>query len=371
MSEFEDIIRRLQARYKDLILDPSGESANKFITTQYDLKLYENKDPADWELIDKKTKAITLVRDVKGASKLIILEFLGFFNDVQKEIRENDPIENLKAGDFEISNDAKESTVKPEEAPEIESFEEPNKETIKATEDAEKLAKLDAIMNGELEQPIKEPTAVKHTRKTKNEHKIPAVIPVEMRNKQIVDLTPEDIINFVCPKANMQEAMMFLKLCQARGINPFIKEAYLVKYKQDEPAQMVVSRDYFARKAEEHPQYDGNESGIIIKNEMGDLERREGTFILPDEKLVGGWCKVYRKDRSRPTISEVAFQEYAQKTREGTLNKFWGGKPATMIRKVAFSQGHRDAFPGELSGLYDSAEIGDGAIEAEWEEVEA
>jgi len=213
--------------------------------------------------------------------------------------------------------------------------------------------------------------------------RMPVTIPDNMRNKQIDELTTDDIINFICQKATTQEAMLFLKLCKARSINPFLKEAYLIKYNAGDPAQMVVSRDYFARKAEEHPMYDGNESGIILLRDDNLLERREGTFMLPDEKLVGGWCKVYRKDRSRPTLSEVALHEYQQRKSDGTLNKFWSdkiGKPATMIEKVAFSQGHRKAFPGDFSQMYERAELIAGAdnleglddeiIEAEYQEVQ-
>lgn len=238
--------------------------------------------------------------------------------------------------------------------------------------DEDKLAKLNAIMDGEAD-PVKTNDVKAHfTKETKKVHKTSAMIPADIRSKQITDLTPEDIITFLCPKASMQDAVMFLRLCQARGINPFLREAYLIKYKDGEPAQMVVARDYFARKAEEHPQYDGNENGIIIKREDNTLEERAGVFLLPGECLVGGWCNVYRKDRTRPTVSKVALHEYQQRRSDGTLNKFWNektGKPATMINKVAFTQGHRSAFPGELSGLYDRSEIDGEIIEAEYQEV--
>ena len=207
---------------------------------------------------------------------------------------------------------------------------------------------------------------------------VPAIIPDDVSSRQIAELTNSDIINYLCPKATEKEAMIFLKVCQAKGINPFLKEAYLVKYKAEDPASIVVAKDYFARKAEEHPMYDGEESGIILMSKDGGLERREGAFMLPNENVVGGWCKVYRKDRARPVLTEVAFHEYVQKTREGTPNKFWNKMSATMIQKVAFSQCHRKAFPGEFSGLYDSSEIEgsmegleESVIEASYKEVEA
>lgn len=130
MSEFEDIITRLGNRYKDLVLNPSGKSADKFITTQADLKLYDGKAPGDWELIDKKTKGVTLVKDVEDSpKKLIVLEFLDFYNSVKKEIQEKDPIENLKAGGFKgLGSDENELKTSGEEEKKINEMERVEKE---------------------------------------------------------------------------------------------------------------------------------------------------------------------------------------------------------------------------------------------------
>jgi len=191
-------------------------------------------------------------------------------------------------------------------------------------------------------------------------------IPVSMQDKQVHDLTPEDIRKYICPLADEKEAFMFLKLCQARGLNPFTKEAYLIKYKQGQPASTVVGKDAFTRRAEINPQFDGYEAGIILRNESGDLERREGTFLMKSEVLLGGWAKVYRKDRTYPFVSEVSFDEYAGKKAEyvdnkptgnKVLNSMWEAHGPTMIRKVPLVQSLREAFPGELGGLYDMVEM--------------
>ncbi|MDD4588839.1 MAG: hypothetical protein PHG06_00220 [Parabacteroides sp.] len=141
MSEFEDVINRLGARYKDIVLDPSGKSATKVITTHQDMTLYENKDPADWEVTDEKTKVITLVKDVQGASKLIILEFLGFFNDVKKEIQEKAPIENLKAGGFKFQKGQQDTPCEAVQADVVDNVDEKNRLAREANE--RKLAMAD------------------------------------------------------------------------------------------------------------------------------------------------------------------------------------------------------------------------------------
>lgn len=267
-----------------------------------------------------------------------------------------------------------------------ETVESVNAEVVDDLEEKKRI--LEALENGEIQKPESKPTQ-RQMRKTEpaqceniNRPASKAIsIPSNISSKQVMELTQQDIISYICPDATTQEAMIFLKLCQARDINPFLKEAYLIKYKPSEPASMVVARDYFTRKADEFPQYDGCEAGIIIKKEDGSFERREGTFMVLPEELVGGWCKVYRKDRSKPHIVEVTLKEYQQRKSDGTLNRFWNdktGKPATMIRKVAISQCHREAFPGKFSGMYDSSEIAGGMealeesiIEASYQEVEA
>ena len=40
-----------------------------------------------------------------------------------------------------------------------------------------------------------------------------------------------------------QEIMYFMKLCKARNLNPFVKDAYLIKYTDKDPATVVVAKD--------------------------------------------------------------------------------------------------------------------------------
>lgn len=365
MSIFTQVVSDMKGLYPDLTLDPSEKTAVHSITTDENLILYDGRDYGEWEVSEKNTDKVTAVKDIKGATKLIVLEFISTFKDFNKGIKAKPPIENLKDGGFDFQESTPEVIHEPVEA--------------EVLSDAEKLAMLDDIMDGRAT-----PANVTHTHtptKPSNPRVNMPAFPLNVSTKQVMELTQQDIINYICPEATPQEAMIFLKLCQARDINPFLKEAYLIKYKPSDPASMVVARDYFTRKADEYPEYDGYQAGIIIKKGDGSLERREGTFMMSPEELVGGWCKVYRNDRTKPHLVEVALKEYQQRKNDGSLNRFWNdktGKPATMIRKVAVSQCHREAFPGKFSGMYDSSEIAggmealeDSIIEAVYQEVEA
>lgn len=181
-------------------------------------------------------------------------------------------------------------------------------------------------------------------------------------NGMEVTLTPSVVRNYLVSgdkeRVTMQEVAMFINLCKFSGLNPWLKEAYCIKY-GSEPATMVVGKEAFLKRGESNPAYDGMASGIIVSiDETGEVEHRTGTFKLDGETIVGGWAEVFRKDRSHSTRVEVSFDEYAGRKKDGSLNSQWSKKPATMIRKVAQVQALREAFPSNLAGLYTAEEQG-------------
>lgn len=155
-----------------------------------------------------------------------------------------------------------------------------------------------------------------------------------------------------------QEAMMFLGLCKGQKLNPFIKEAYLIKYGDKQPATMVVSKDVFMKRAIKNPDFEGIESGVIVLNSYGEVEYKKGAFYLKDrEQLVGAWATVHRKSWKYPISLEVNYDEYVGRKTNGEVNSQWASKPATMIIKVAETQALRKAFVEDLQGMYDESEM--------------
>ena len=155
-----------------------------------------------------------------------------------------------------------------------------------------------------------------------------------------------------------QEAMMFLGLCKGQKLNPFIKEAYLIKYGDKQPATMVVSKDVFIKRAIKNPDFEGIESGVIVLNSYGEVEYKKGAFYLKDrEQLVGAWATVHRKSWKYPISLEVNYDEYVGRKTNGEVNSQWASKPATMIIKVAETQALRKAFVEDLQGMYDESEM--------------
>ena len=181
-------------------------------------------------------------------------------------------------------------------------------------------------------------------------------------NGMEVKLTPQIVRNYLVSgnkeAVTFEEVSMFINLCKFSKLNPWIKEAYCIKY-GNEPATMVVGKEAFQKRAEAHPSYDGNEAGIIVMDtETGIVTYRNGTMKLDGEQIVGGYAEVWRKDRSHSTRIEVSFEEYAGRKKDGSLNGQWSKKPATMIRKVALVQALREAFPSAFGGMYTAEEQG-------------
>lgn len=166
-----------------------------------------------------------------------------------------------------------------------------------------------------------------------------------------------------------QEAMMFIALCKGQKLNPFIKEAYLIKF-NNSPASMVVSKDVFQKRADKNPDYDGKKAGIIVQNADGEIIYRDGAFYVSTETVVGGWCEVFKKNRTHSERVEVNINEYIGTKNDGTPNSNWSKRPATMIRKVAVVQALREAFTSDFQGMYIAEEFGTSEDELPKEHVE-
>ena len=145
-----------------------------------------------------------------------------------------------------------------------------------------------------------------------------------------------------------QEIVMFLELCKYKKLNPFLREAYLIKYSDNQPANIVVSYEVFIKYASRHPKFRGFQADVEIS--------KDGRTPLK------AWCEVYIEGYQVPIKSEVYYQEYVGKkynprTGKYEVNRMWREKPITMLKKVAISQALRWAFPEELGGMYTVDEI--------------
>jgi phage recombination protein Bet len=177
-----------------------------------------------------------------------------------------------------------------------------------------------------------------------------------------VNLNAEIVRNVIAKGNNITntEIYSFIKLCQYQKLNPFLGEAYLIKF--GKTAQLVVGKDVFTNRLNEHPQCEGWQPGLILQKENGEIEEREGSFYIKGkEKIVGAWITINRKDWINPFHWSVSFHEYYREhEKDGRYVPMgqWGTMPSTMIIKCAITSGARNVFPKDFKGMYGEEEMG-------------
>ena len=159
-------------------------------------------------------------------------------------------------------------------------------------------------------------------------------------------------------KLTKSEVQQFVEISQAFGLNPFKREIYASKF--GDKFSIIVGFETYIKRAERT----GKLSGWSVTT-FGDINRQNVA-----ESKIKAVITINRKDWEHPFIHEVWFEEYAQKTNAGVLNRFWKEKPITMIKKVAMSQGFRLCFSDELGGMpYTAEEIGNESIDIQHVEI--
>ena len=166
-----------------------------------------------------------------------------------------------------------------------------------------------------------------------------------------ITVTADDDRNLICPNADQKEVSLFLQLCKSQRLNPFVKDAYLVKYGSN-PAQMITNYQVFNRRACRNENYAGIENGVVVLRN-GEIVHKDGSAVYKaaGETLLGGWAKVYFKDNRKPAYAEVALDDYS------TGQSNWQKMPGVMSEKCAKAAAWRLAFPDDFQGMYVSEEM--------------
>lgn len=175
-----------------------------------------------------------------------------------------------------------------------------------------------------------------------------------------ITLTVGAVRSFISAKtkrgavASEVDLVKFMMLCQARQLNPWVGDAYLVGYdSEDGPTfSLITAIQSLYKRAEANPNYDGIESGVIVQAKDGTITERAGDLVLSGEALIGGWAKVYRKDRRVPDFDALNLATYDKGFGQ------WKKDKSGMIVKCAEASALRKAFPSQLSNLFVEQERG-------------
>lgn len=176
-----------------------------------------------------------------------------------------------------------------------------------------------------------------------------------------VDFVKRYLVSGDASRVTDQELMFYINTCKAQKLNPLVSgESYLIKY-GDKPAQMIVGKTAYLKRAFKNPNYLYKKDGIVVER-GNEYVKKQGCAVYPGERLIAGWCEVFF-NRGGSVVSEykeVSLDEYNQNQAN------WKTKPASMLNKVAISQCVREAFPEDFEGLYSEDEmVASGAIPAD------
>ena len=129
-----------------------------------------------------------------------------------------------------------------------------------------------------------------------------------------------------------EEFVVFALVAKKYGLNPLLREIYAIP-KKGGGIQPVVAVDGWYHLANDHPQYDGIEFEDLFDD---------------NNKFTGVTCRVWRKDRSRPTVVTEWLSECRMNTEP------WQKWERRMTRHKAGIQGIRVALG--FSGIVDPDE---------------
>lgn len=135
-------------------------------------------------------------------------------------------------------------------------------------------------------------------------------------------------------QASPEEVVTFLAIANEYNLNPLTKEIYAFPSRGG--IQPIVSIDGWLKIINSHPQFDGMEFQDNLDNNGG---------------LLSVTCRIYRKDRTKPTEVTEYLSECQDKTGKSEPWKKW---PARMLRHKATIQCARYAFG--FSGIVDPDE---------------
>ena len=163
---------------------------------------------------------------------------------------------------------------------------------------------------------------------------------------------------FFPPNATDMDMIYCMKVAETFNLNPILKQIFFVERSANIDGRWVTKieplagRDSFLTLAHRSGKFAGIDSDCAIKQTA---VLQDGEWANKNELVAT--ARVYRTDNERPFCAEVEYGEYVQRTKDGSITKFWRDKPKTMLKKVAESQALRKAF--DISGLYSVDEVGD------------
>lgn len=144
-----------------------------------------------------------------------------------------------------------------------------------------------------------------------------------------------------------EDCIKFQMMCQAKRLNPFEGDCFMIGYdtKSGPKFSQITAHQVFLKRAEASKDFDGMESGVVVKR--GELVVDDiGDFTMEGDELLGGWARVHKKGQKFPIFKRIKLATFNKGQNQ------WASNPAGMIVKCAEADALRTSFPSLLGSLY-------------------
>lgn len=179
------------------------------------------------------------------------------------------------------------------------------------------------------------------------------------------------------PSATEAEFAYFIAWCKRTGLDPFVKQAFLVERRAQDARGNWISKHEpmaaesgLAARADAEADFRGIESAAVYEGDVFRIVRLpDGTQGVHHEwspadrakagnKLLGAWAHAKRAGRT-VKITWLPLSSRIQTTKEGRATKFWATMPEGQIEKCARAEQYRMAFPNIFGSAYVPEEMPD------------
>lgn len=167
-----------------------------------------------------------------------------------------------------------------------------------------------------------------------------------------------ELIKATCARdATDDELALFLHVAAQSGLDPLRRQIHFMKYQGR--VTIVADINGLQARAAREADFEGILHAVVYAKDVfevnhvtGEVVKHTSNPLGANGDVVGAWAVVRRKGKL-PFVSIVRFNEYFN-----TANANWKSKPTVMIDKCAKSTALRLAYPEQLGGIYDEAEMG-------------
>jgi phage recombination protein Bet len=162
-------------------------------------------------------------------------------------------------------------------------------------------------------------------------------------------IVPAEVKKLLAPKASDNELILFCKIANDLGLNPFANELYLIPFGGKHT--IVIAVQAYLKRASHNPKYGHYEAGLVVHRDGQGYVRTKGTMSYPGDTPYGAWCDVFKVGEIRPFTHEVKLEDWNKGT------NLWAQKPEHMIMITAIRQCVRMAFPDEFGPEFETPTV--------------